>query len=195
MSKRLYRRYIKNFDVNLLDCEYLGKGHNGVVYRLPEGKVIKICFDAKSCIKEYRILKKIDNNRHFPRVHGMQGNYMIRDYVAGVSLKHYIKKNGMDRELAHKLIELLDEFRKLRFTKLDVRCRDIYVRPDGNLSVIDPKKCFSKKRDFPRHLAKGLYKLGVLDTFMSVVEEEKPRLYRHWNDKIREYMEQIYPAS
>lgn len=188
MNKNIYERYIKNFDVNLLDCKFLGKGHNGVVYMLPEGKVIKICFEAKSCEKEYYILNKVNNNKYFPKVYGMSGNYMVRDYVDGISLKEYIKHNGLNRELCIKIIELFQEFKKLKFSKEDIRCKDIMVQGDGSLMVIDPKKFYSKERDFPRHLAKGLYKLGALNFFISVVKEEKPKLYDQWRKKLEEYI-------
>lgn len=190
MEKKLYEKYVRNFDVNLLDCKLLGEGHNGVVYLLPEGKAIKICYEAKSCRKEYDILKRINNNKYFPRTYGMTGNYMIRDFVDGITLKKYIKKHGLDRELSIKLMDLLEEFKRLGFRKLDIRCKDIMVQPDGSLMVIDPKKFYSKKRDFPRHLSKGLYKLGVLDIFMDMVEEEKPKLFRQWHHKVNDYIDE-----
>lgn len=191
MSKNIGERYIKRFDINLLDCRFLGRGHNGSVYMLPDGKVIKICTEEEKCRKEHYILNRIKNNRYFPRVYGMCGNYMIRDYVEGMCLNKYIKANGLSYELALKLIQLLEEFRKLRFLKEDIRCKDILLRPDGSLMVIDPKKFYSKKRDFPRHLSKGLYKLGVLDDFMNVVKMERPKLYSRWHDKIYEYINEI----
>lgn len=191
MDDWLYDRYINNFDLNLLDCRLLGRGHNGIVYMLPEGKVIKICFSEDRCQKEYYILDRIGSNRYFPKVYGMSGNYMIRDFVEGRTLKEYIKRKGMDRELALKVIELLEEFGKLQFTKLDIRCKDIMVKPDGSLMVIDPKNFYTKNRDFPRHLAKGLYKLGVLNFFMSVVYEERPMLYKQWHRRIKHYIRRI----
>lgn len=192
MSNTIYKKYITNFDINLLDCKFLGKGHNGIVYLLPEGKVIKICYDAESCRKEYNILKIINSNKYFPRVYGMNGNYMIRDYVEGMPLKEYIKSSGLNREMSVKIIKLLDEFRKLDFSKEDLRCKDIIVKPDKELMVIDPKKFYTKTRDFPRHLSKGLYRLGVLDSFMATVKEERPKLYDKWNKKIYDYLQQRY---
>lgn len=188
MENKPYVQYVRNFDVNLLDCKLLGSGHNGIIYLLPGEKVIKICYDIRSCKKEYEILKRIGKNRYFPRVYGMTGNYMIRDYVDGIPLKKHIKKHGLDRALAIKLIELLEEFERLGFKKLDLRCKDIMLRPDGSLMVIDPKKFFTKRRDFPRHLSKGLYKLGVLEFFLKVVSEERPRLYRRWKGKVYSYI-------
>lgn len=188
MSASLYENYIKNFDINLLECKFLGKGHNGAVYLLPEGKVIKICYETNSCKNEYYILKRISKNKYFPRVYGMSGNYMIRDYVDGITLKDYIKKNGLSRELTIKVLNLLQEFKKLNFSKEDIRCKDIMVQPNGELMVIDPKKFYSKTRDFPRHLSKGLYNLGVLDFFMNVTKQEHPKLYKKWNKKIQDYI-------
>jgi len=190
MNKEIYHKYIRNFDVNLMDCKFLGKGHNGIVFILPEGKVIKICFDAKSCKKEFYILNKVGKNKYFPHVYGMMGNYMIRDFVDGISLNDYIKKYGLDKNLSIKIINLFEEFKKLKFSKLDVRCKDIIISPNGSLMVIDPKKCYSKNRDFPKHLSKGLYKLGVLDSFMLIVKEVRPRLYKNWNVEIEEYIKE-----
>lgn len=192
MDHTIYDEYIKNFSTNLLDCKFLGRGHNGAVYLLPNGKVIKICFTEESCRSEYYILSRVKNNKYFPRTYGMSGNYMIRDFVNGVTLKDYIKQNGLSRDLVIKVVELLEEFKKLKFSKEDIRCKDIMVQPDGNLMIIDPKKFYSKKRDFPRHLSKGLYKLGVLDSFMSILEKEKPSLYKKWNKKIRKYIDERF---
>jgi hypothetical protein len=191
MHREIYERYIENFDVNLLDCKLLGKGHNGIVYLLPDGKLIKICFEIKSCMKEYFILNRIGNNKYFPRVYGMSGNYMIRDYVDGVILKDYIKQYGLNRDLAIKILDLLEEFKKLQFLKEDIRCKDILIQSDGSLMVIDPKKFYSKKRDFPQHLSKGLNKLGVLDYFMSVAKAERPKLYNQWHEKINAYIDKL----
>lgn len=118
----------------------------------------------------------------------MSGNYMVRDYVGGESLSDYIKEYGFNEKLACKMILLLEEFDKLKFKKRDIRCKDIFVEPDGNLRIIDPKKSFSKDRDFPRHLSKGLLKLGVLDDFMKVLKEKFPVRYKMWNKKIYEYI-------
>jgi len=188
MSNKLYGRYIRDFDVNLLDCKLLGEGHNGIIYLLPEGKVIKICKSIKSCRKEYDILRKIRKNKYFPKVYGMAGNYMIRDYVDGIPLNQYIRQHGLDRELALRIIELLEEFKRLKFKKLDIRCKDIMVRPDRRLMAIDPKKFYTKDRSFPRHLSKGLYKLGVLNVFMAIARQERPKLYKKWENDIKEYI-------
>ena len=114
---------------------------------------------------------------------------MIRDYVDGMPLNKYIKKNGLSRKLVTAILDLLKEFERLKFLKLDIRCKDVYVEPDGRLMVIDPQKFYTKNRDFPQHLSKGLFKLGVLDDFLIMLKKEDPKLYRKWVHKIRLYIE------
>lgn len=182
-------RYKKN-PYNLTDCKLLGKGHNGEVYALPNGEAIKISHNNKSFIGEYHILEKVNGNKYFPRVSEIGANYMVREYVQGKILSEHIKEKGLDKNLACKIIDMLKEFEKLRFSKIDIRCRDIFVQDDGNLKVIDPKKCYSRERNFPRHLSKGLYKLGVLDHFVEILEEYDIRLYKKWSRKIDRYIKQ-----
>lgn len=174
-------------DINLLEHKSLGRGHNGMVILLPENRVIKICFNEKSFRGEAYILKKVKGNKYFPNIYEIGGNYMIRDYVDGECMKDYIKQNGLSKELAIKIIIMLKEFEKLKFKKIDIRCKDIFIQPDGSLKIIDPKKCYSKKRNFPRHLSKGLDKLGMLDFFLEVLKEKDRKLYKKWACKIYEY--------
>lgn len=175
------------YDINLLEHKTLGRGHNGIVILLPENKVIKICFNEKSFKGEAYILKKVMGNKFFPKIYEIGGNYMIRDYVDGECMKDYIKKNGLSKELAVKIIIMLKEFQKLKFKKIDIRCKDIFIQPDGSLMIIDPKKCYSKERNFPRHLSKGLDNLGVLNFFLKVLKEQDYKLYKKWAKKIYEY--------
>lgn len=177
-------------DINLFNCTFLGKGHNGIVYRLPDGKVIKICYVMKDFYSESDILKKVRGSRYFPKLYEVGGNYMIRDYVDGMPLNKYIKKNGLSRKLVKDIVDLLKEFERLKFKKLDIRCKDVFVEPDGKLMVIDPQKFYTKERNFPQHLSKGLFKLGVLDDFLIILKKEEPKLYKMWADKIRVYIEQ-----
>ncbi|WPC43833.1 protein kinase [Clostridium sp. JS66] len=186
IEKNIYK---KN-PYDLTNCQLLGKGHNGEVYLLPDGKVIKIGLNNKSFTGEYRILEKVNGNRYFPKIMEIGSNYMVRECVHGKILSKHIKKNGMDKNLACKIIDMLKEFEKIKFSKIDVRCKDIFIQEDGELKVIDPKKCYSRQRNFPRHLSKGLYKLKVLDYFMEVLKEYDNRLYRKWSKKINKYIKQ-----
>jgi RIO-like serine/threonine protein kinase len=187
IEKDLY----KENPYNLKECEFVGKGNNGIVYLLPSGKIIKICFDDKSFIREYRILEKVNGNRYFPQIYEIGCNYMVRECVYGEILSQHIIKYGMDRMLGHNIIEMLKEFNKINFKKIDLRCRDIFVQSDGSLKVIDPKKFYSKTRDFPKHLSKGLYNLRALDSFLEILKAEEPELYKKWEPQISKYIEEL----
>lgn len=185
MSKKSGLRKRK-FD--LAGCRLLGKGHNGAVYLLKTGEVIKISFNEKSFIGEYSILQRVNGNKYFPRIYEVGANYMIRECVDGDALPEYIKKNGFDEKLACRIVDLLKEFEKLGFAKIDIRCKDIFVQPDGRLKVIDPKGFYTKERDFPRHLSKGLYKMRLLDFFMDVLKRHDKDSYLKWNEEINNYI-------
>lgn len=173
----------------LKNYKLLGKGNNGSVYLMPDNKALKVFKRIDVCKKEYIILEKVSGNNYFPKVYEYGLNYIVRDCVDGISLTDYIKQNGLSRDLSIELISLLQEFKKLNFTKLDTRCKDIMVRDDGSLMTIDPKNYYRKTRNYPRHLCKGLRKLGVLDSFMNVLKSENPRLYKKWSKKIYNYLD------
>jgi len=179
---------LKKNPYNLDYCKLLGKGNNGEVYLLPDGNLIKIFFVTKDFVGEYSILEKVNGNKYFPRIYEVGSNYIVRECVQGELLTKYIKKHGMSKSLGHNIIEMLKEFNKLKFVKIDLRCKDIFVQPDGSLKVIDPNKFFTKYRNFPRHLSKGLYKLGVLDSFLEILNAEDQKLYKKWVPKINDYI-------
>ncbi|MBA5850352.1 protein kinase [Clostridium sp. cel8] len=168
--------------------KFLGVGHNGVVYLLKNNRVIKIFKDKGVCASEYSILKKTSKSKHFPKVYSHGDYYIVRSYAKGTRLDYYIKKNGLNYKTAHSIIKLLKEFKKLKFTRLDIRCKDLYLDEKFFLNVIDPKNNYSKSCVYPRHLMKGLNKLGVLDEFLNVVYEEYNEVYDDWSFRIKRYL-------
>lgn len=172
--------YYFNDDVELAGCEYIGEGHNGTIYRLADGRILKIYKDRKAGNQEYELLSSLDGNPHFPRVYECGINYMIRDFVGGKCLKDYIKENGLSRDMSLRIIDLMEEFRRLNFFKLDIRCKDIFVQNDRNLMIIDPKALYRRERSYPHRLMKGLERLNVLNKFEQVLKEERPDLFENW---------------
>ncbi|KEI91415.1 protein kinase [Clostridium botulinum] len=169
--------------------EFLGSGHNGIVYLLPDKKVIKIFKEKKVCKKEREILQKTNNSKYFPKVYDYGDYFILREYIRGERLDHYIKQNGINKRLTHNIIKLIKEFERLKFKKLDIRCKDIYVDKRYKLRIIDPKNNYSKTVVYPRHLMKGLNKLKVLDDFLIHVEKEEPKYYDLWSTRMKEYLE------
>lgn len=167
--------------------DFLGCGHNGIVYLLEDNKVIKIFKDKYICKNEYELLKKTEKSKYFPQVYSHGPYYIIKDYVPGERLDYYIRKNGINKKISCEIIKLLVEFKKLEFTKLDIRCKDLYIN-NFSIKVIDPRNNYSRGGNYPRHLMKGLYKLGVLDEFLETVKEQYNEVYREWSFKIKRYL-------
>ncbi|MBU3143605.1 protein kinase [Clostridium sp. CF012] len=173
----------------LRTSEFLGSGHNGIVYSLPNQRIIKIFKDKRICGKEYNIFAKTKRSKYFPNVYEHGDYYIVRDYASGERLDKYIKKHGINKEISHNLIELIEEFKRLNFKRLDIRCKDLYLKEDLSITVIDPKNNYSKRVIYPRHLMKGLNNLGVLDEFLLVVRAESSEIYELWNFNFKQYLE------
>ena len=181
-GKRSSSREAKNtFDIDLNECKYLGHGRNGRVYLMPDGRALKICRSEDSCRHEYEIYKIAERNKYFPKAFKIKGNCMIRDYVDGTNIRDYIKKNGLSEMLALNIIDLLDSFIKLKFTRIDIRLPHVFVRSDESLIIIDPRATFTKKVPYPRHLFNGLEDLRVMREFMTILRQTRPDLYRKWH--------------
>lgn len=172
------------------NATFLGEGHNGIVYSLPGGKAVKIFKENKCCKEEGEILKKVNKSKYFPRVYRTGKFYIVRDEVEGKRLDHYIKKNGFNYEISQGLYQMIEEFDRLKFTKLDARCRDIYVGKSNKIMVIDPKQCYSRKVSFPRHLMKGLEKLGVLESFIEDIIIIDKKTAREWEKRYNQWLQQ-----
>ncbi|WP_238917950.1 protein kinase [Clostridium sp. YIM B02555] len=171
------------------EAVYLGEGNNGVVYELPNKKAIKIFLKKKVCNDEGSILAKTNGSKYFPQLYKRGNLYVIRDLVDGKRLDKYIRQNGLSEKLIKNIYELLLEFKKLKFKKLDVRCKDVYVSDSEKLMIIDPKKAYSRNVDYPRHLMKGLYKVGVLDEFLTEIRKINLKKATLWELKFLRYCE------
>lgn len=186
-----YHCYSANFDKKTEElfksAEFLGQGNNGIVYRLPEHKVIKIFVEERVCIDEAFALLKAKGSKYFPKVYSVGKLYVVREMVEGIQLDKYIKKNGLNREIAANIYKLTKEFKRIKFSKIDTRCKDILVGENNKIMLIDPKKCFKRKVEYPRHLMKGFLKLGVLEEFLVYIEEINKKKGREWRDKFKRY--------
>lgn len=171
------------------EANYLGEGHNGVVYELPNRKAIKIFLRKKVCNDESSILARTNGSKYFPYMYKRGKFYVIRDLVDGKRLDKHIQQNGLSDSLINNIYELLVEFKRLKFKKLDVRCKDIYVSDNEKLMIIDPKKAYTRKVDFPRHLMKGLNKIGVLEEFFQGIKKIDSKKAVEWELKFKRYCE------
>lgn len=179
-----YHCYSANFDIYteklFREAVFLGQGNNGVVYRLPQNMVIKLFAEKKVYMDEVCTFRRTNGSKFFPRVKSYGSLYILRDMVEGIRLDKYIKKYGLSDKLVKNIYNMLKEFKRLKFLKIDCRCKDVYVGTNMKLMMIDPKKCYRKKRNFPRHLLKGLGKLEILEDFFKYLEKIDIKKSREW---------------
>ncbi|MFR5266050.1 hypothetical protein [Clostridium sp.] len=190
----------KNFDYSSLEVSKeledemksaikIGEGHNGIVFLLNNNRSVKFFRRHQSWIDEAYILKRVRGSRFFPRVHEIGDNYIVRDYVEGCRLDKYLKDHRMDKILAKEIYDMIDEFSRLRFKRLDIRCKDLFYNTKTcKLMVIDPKKNYIKRVSYPRHLMKGLWKRGVLEEFLDIIKDIDREKAIYWKYKINRYL-------
>jgi RIO-like serine/threonine protein kinase len=141
---------------------------------MPDGRVLKIFNSSTSCRNEYNILKSVEGNRYFPKAYEAGKYYIIRDYVGGINVERYLKKYGLSREFVIRVANLVEDMKKMGFKKLDIRFPHLFVQPDGSLMMIDPRKSYEENIPYPKSFLKRLRKMGLLEQFMKILDEEKP---------------------
>lgn len=173
-QKNLYCHY----DIDNLT--FIGQGGQGKVYLLPNHKVIKI-FNHKSCCADQLFtLQATSHSRFFPNVYDFDQYSIIMDFIDGIEMDKYLRDQPISKKLAFELVELIREFEKLGFKKLDVHLPHIFVQFDESIKVIDPRKSYKEIQPFPYNLFKGLRNTGSLKTFFEMIKSEYPEIYRDW---------------
>lgn len=169
-------RYI----LDIKECEFLGKGHEGAVYLTPEGYALKIFYKEKKAKDEVKILELVNTSRFFPKVLFIAHNMVLREYVSGVTLQKYIKEKGLSYNLSCEIVDLIEDFKRMKFKRLNIRNAHIFVDENEKIKVIDPRKIFTKNTPYPKDIIKVLVNQNVFDDFLKHVIEYKPDLLKYW---------------
>jgi len=171
-------RYI----LDIKECKLLGTGDEGSVYLTPEGFALKIFSKEKNAKAETEILEKAKDSRFFPNVIFLADNMMLREYVAGENLHEFINNNGLSYNLSMELIELIEDFKRLQFTRINIRNAHIFVNENEEIQIIDPRKTYSKNTPYPMDIISILVKSNLFDDFLKNLIDYKPELLQYWID-------------
>ena len=171
-------RYI----LDIKECKLLGTGDEGSVYLTPEGFALKIFSKEKNAKAEAEILEKAKDSRFFPNVIFLADNMMLREYVAGENLHEFINNNGLSYNLSMELIELIEDFKRLQFTRINIRNAHIFVNENEEIQIIDPRKTYSKNTPYPMDIISILVKSNLFDDFLKNLIDYKPELLQYWID-------------
>jgi len=171
-------RYI----LDIKQCTLLGSGDEGSVYLTPEGFALKIFSNKKNAKYETEILENAKDSRFFPDVIFLADNMMLREYVSGENLCGYINKNSLSYNLSVEIIELIEDFKRLKFKRINIRNAHIFVNENEKIQVIDPRKTYIKETPYPKDIIKILVKLNIFDDFLKDLINYKPELLKYWID-------------
>lgn len=178
--RRMYKYRVDYFGYDINKLKLLGQGHEGKVYLLPDDKVLKVFYYTNSCKRQIEILLKTQDSRFFPSVFNFDDQSIVMSFIYGSSLSQYLTYNDINKQLSIELVKLIDEFKKLHFTRLDMRLGHIYIQPDETVRVIDPRGSYEKKQPYPRSMLNGLKKRDNLREFLNNIKDEYPDYYKYW---------------
>lgn len=173
-----YRYEYLQYDITKL--KLIGEGHQGKVYLLPNDRVLKVFNNPEACRKQLEVLIKAKDSRFFPTVYEFDSNSIVMSFVYGSTLSYYLKHHNINRRLAIELVKLIDDLKKLGFTRVDARLGHIYLQPDDTVKVIDPRQSFERIQPYPKSMLKGLQKHGDLTAFFEYIKTDYPHYYKSW---------------
>lgn len=173
-----YRFEYLGYDITKL--KLIGQGHQGKVYMLPNDKVLKIFYNPESCRKQLEILLSAKNSRFFPTVFEYDSCSIIMSFVFGSRLSYYLKNHNINKSLSIELVKLIDELKRLGFTRVDARLGHVFLQPDDTVKVIDPRASYERIQPYPKSMLEGLQKHGDLRAFFDYIKADYPEHYKSW---------------
>ena len=167
------------------DLKLLGEGAQGKVYQINDSRCIKV-FKRPKCLQlELDNLKKAAHKRCFPKVYGYGKDYIIREYFNGMNLRQYLKKFPLTESISYQLVKLLRAFKRLNFSRIDTRLKNVIVTAKGKVRPIDFVNSKRQRHSYPKILLSQLDKFGLKETFLEHVQKIDNKLYAKWLKMIK----------
>lgn len=172
---------------NIENLRLIGEGHQGKIYLLEDDKVLKVFKTRHATEEQQRLLKYCCNSRFFPKIYEVDKRSIIMEFIKGQPLNIYLNNTKITEKISFELVELIREFQKLGFTRLDMRLAHIFVQADQSIRVIDPRKTFEYIQQFPKSMLKGLEKQQAIDDFFIFIKGQYNKEYMIWKKSWEEY--------
>jgi predicted Ser/Thr protein kinase len=167
--------------INLENLNLIGEGHQGKVYMLSKDRVLKV-FKTKHALEDQLlILRRASNSRFFPIVYDYDKYSIVMDFISGQPLDRYLASNKITEKISFELVEVINEFKSLGFTRLDIRLPHIFLQGDESIKIIDPRKSFEIIQQYPRLMLKGLQENAVLQDFFNFIRSQYGDTYLSWS--------------
>lgn len=176
----------KSYKYLIKDLELLGSGTQGSVYKIDDYKCIKIFKKKSSCRDELHSMLIAQTDSHFPLLYDYGDDYIVREYIQGISLDSYLKNHLLTEELSNKIIELYRAMYFVGFERIDFAPFHAFLTLDENdniieIKLIDIAKAMKKSYVYPVILMKSLEELMFKDKFINFVKTYYPEIYNKWS--------------
>lgn len=169
---------------------FIGKGAQGIVYKISPDKCVKIHKRSEDTITESEVLKALQGTTIVPKLYEVGPNYIVMEYLEGTTLKqHLISERVITQDLTEKILLLLKEMRRLKIPRVDARLKNMILTTNGDLKVIDHVNSFKKSYTTPVLLMNGLRKQGLLPSFLEHVKELDTVSFEDWKDAAKDLMD------
>ncbi|CAM3869875.1 protein kinase family protein [Cytobacillus oceanisediminis] len=173
--------------------EFIGAGRSAFAFRVKETNlVLKVFFPEFRRIaqEEADIYKALPNHPYFPSLYDSGENYIVIDYVDGLTLFECLAKGiPIEEEKIKEIDEALKLARAKGLNPSDIHLRNIILTPEGHIKIIDvarfkqTKNCnqwddlkhafykFYMKRYFPKRIP-----VMVMNTIAALYKRKIVRL-------------------
>ncbi|MDM5155691.1 AarF/UbiB family protein [Bacillus sp. DX1.1] len=166
---------------DLAEYKLIGDGKDGEVYQLTHDTCVKMFFLEETQKKELKALVIGQSSPIIPRLYEYGENYIVMEYIHGISLARHLKREKqITEELTEKILTMLDELKKIGFTRWDTEVRHVLINEEGQLKVIDHKRAFTSNSKTPTKLLKGFEKFGLSQDFLNCVKNIRSSVYKTW---------------
>ncbi len=127
---------------------------------------------------------KAQGSPFFPKVYRTGENFIIMEYIPGVTLEAYLKiEKALPRKIIKQLLRIFEEIEHFGINNRDVSLNNVMVAENGTVKRIDLVGAM-RIRSKPEKLFDGLQKAGFLDTFLEQVKEIDKEKYEQWKKLI-----------
>ncbi|MEH7013753.1 hypothetical protein V7087_23590 [Neobacillus niacini] len=159
----------------------IGMGAQGAVFKLSEERCVKIYTNTLQAKMELKALKAGQHLEFFPRLYEYGKNYIVMEYFNAPTLKEYLRNSTyIPESITKKLLSILSEMKKAKFTMVDAPLRHIFVLENEELKVIDHVNAFQRVHPVPLKLLRDLNIILLKESFLTQVRKLEPGTYETW---------------
>jgi RIO-like serine/threonine protein kinase len=169
--------------VNPTNYPMIGMGSQGAVFKLTDSQCVKIYTNPMQAKMEAEALEAGQSLPFFPRLYETGENFVVMEYFNAPTLKEYLRNcTFIPESITIKLLFILKELKRAKFTMIDAPLRHIFVLENEELKVIDHVNSFKRDHPVPLKLLRDLKIILLKDSFLSRVRKLAPELHQEWEN-------------